>query len=40
MAADLILNGSMPSYRLVSFHAQQAAEKFTLILGGHTTFSA
>jgi len=27
LAADLILNGSMPSYRLVSFHAQQAAEK-------------
>jgi len=27
LAADLILNGPMPSYRLVSFHAQQAAEK-------------
>lgn len=27
LAADLILSGSMPSYRLVSFHAQQAAEK-------------
>jgi HEPN domain-containing protein len=26
-AAELILAGSLPSYRLVSFHAQQTAEK-------------